>query len=147
MRSAIDNKRRRVEVGDVTAALPRAIAKTQQSILSDYVRATTSPRKESLYPQVLLSCALARKDELGFFAPADIRSPMTAIMRKRYEIPSFIRHLNDFALAERGAVLRKVGPPRRYRLRFNNPLMQPYVVMQGLASGMVDQRTVDRLSR
>ena len=57
---------------------------------------------------------------------------MTAIMKKNYDIPSFARHLASFANAERGSVLKKSGVKRRFRYRFTDPLMQPFVIMKGL---------------
>ena len=57
---------------------------------------------------------------------------MSAIMGRRYDIPSFAKHLNDFCDPARGRVLRKEGVKRKYRYRFRNPLMQPYVVMKGI---------------
>ena len=42
-------------------------------------------------------------------------------------------------LVQRGPILSKKGQPRRYRYRFANPLMQPYVTMRGLASGLITQ--------
>ena len=57
---------------------------------------------------------------------------MSKIMQKRYEIPSFARHLNSFCQLERGNVLKKEGEKHRYRYRFSNPLMQPFVIMKGI---------------
>ena len=82
-----------------------------------------------------MACALAKTDELGFFAAQDVRDPMKMITGKRYEIPSYAQHLNDFCDAKRGPILEKTGAKRRFRFRFVNPLMQPYVVMQGFAAG------------
>jgi hypothetical protein len=59
-------------------------------------------------------------------------------MKKPYDIPAFSRHLKDFCEKKRGAILQKSGTARRYRFRFVNPLMQPYVVMHGLSAGLID---------
>jgi hypothetical protein len=37
-------------------------------------------------------------------------------------------------------MLQKRGEPRRFRYRFVNPLLQPYVVMKALSEGLVRQR-------
>jgi hypothetical protein len=50
-------------------------------------------------------------------------------------IPSFARHLNEFTEDKRGPILKKIGTPRRFR--FINPLMQPYVIMQGCQQGKI----------
>lgn len=138
-RRAVQSGRQTVQKDDVRAAIGDAIHKTQQSILSAYHRATMSTRKGTLYSQVLLACALAQVDALGYFAAADVRKPMSRIMKKYYDIPAFSRHLNDFCEVVHGPLLQKTGTRRRFRFRFVNPLMQPYVIMQGLATGLIEE--------
>ena len=58
------------------------------------------------------------------------------------EIPSYARHLHGLSGPERGDVLERQGRPHQYRFRFSNPLMQPYVLMRGLQSEMVDLEDV-----
>lgn len=60
------------------------------------------------------------------------------------EIPSFSRHLSEFINNERGSVLKRTGSSRRFRYRFSNPLIQPYVIMRGLADGIVTEETLKR---
>src|SRR5262249_47535530 len=55
---------------DVSAAISLAVEKAQQSITSAYLKATRSVH-ESLFEQVLLACALAPKDDLGYFTSGD----------------------------------------------------------------------------
>lgn len=121
---------------DVAVAVEKAVEKAQQSIVSAYHAATSSPRADSLFEDVLLACAMADTDELGYFAAADVRDPLSKIKGKRYEIPAYSRHLNDFS-SDRGPVLQKTGSRRRYRFRFVSPLMQPYVLMRGRAEGKI----------
>lgn len=132
----VATERSNVDLADVRTAIDTALAKTQQSIISVYHKATNSPR-ENLYPQVLLSCALAQPDSLGYFAAVDVRGPLSKIMKKPYEIPAFSQHLNAFCEPSRGPVLQRTGTARRYRFRFENPLMQPYVVMDGIRKGLI----------
>jgi Cdc6-like AAA superfamily ATPase len=145
--SACDEGRKKVLMPDVHRAGKAAIEKAQQSIRNAYYRATTSPQKETLYAQVLLACALTEPDGLGFFAASDIREPIAVVTGKRYEIPSFSRHLNDFCEPQRGPVLEKAGTPRRYRFRFVNPLMQPYVIMHGLAHQLISEESLNLLGK
>lgn len=133
---AAQTNRTEVTVEDVRSAIDSALSKAQHSIISSYHKATNSPR-ENLYPQVLLSCALAATDNLGYFAAVDVRAPLSAIMGKPYEIPAFSQHLNAFCEALRGPVLQRTGTARRYRFRFVNPLMQPYVIMDGIRKGLI----------
>lgn len=122
---------------DVTAAIDNALSKAQHSIISSYHKATTSQR-ENLYPQVLLACAMAKTDSLGYFSAADVREPMSKIMNRQYDIPAFSQHLNAFCDDKRGPILQRVGETRRFRFRFINPLMQPYIVMDGMRRGLID---------
>jgi hypothetical protein len=69
-------------------------------------------------------CAVVWSLELAQFA-----------LEKKYDIPSFARHLASFCKRERASVLKKSGMKRRFRYRFTDPLMQPFVIMKGLADG------------
>ncbi len=126
----------RVELTDTQVAIDSALGKAQQSIISAYLTATASPR-ENMYQQVLLACAMAETDQLGYFAAVDVRDPLSKIMGRRYEIPAFSQHLNAFSEDHRGPVLQRTGTSRRFRFRFVNPLMQPFVIMDGLKKGLI----------
>ena len=126
-----------VEISDVEQAIATALANAQQSIRTAFHTATTSPRANNLYKQVLCACAVAKLDELGYFAAADVRGPLQKITGRNYGISAFARHLKEFCSDRRGRVLHRIGTPRRYRFRFGNPLMQPYTIMNGLSSQML----------
>lgn len=134
---AVTDDRTNVTTEDVIEATRTAVNKAQQSILSAYHKATASQQKDTLYAKVLLACALAPMDALGFFAARDIREPLSKIAGKKYEIPAFSRHLNELSAPQRGPILQQTGTERRYRFRFVNPMMQPFIVMQGLAEGLI----------
>lgn len=144
-RAAVDQKRSEIAPQDVDAAIARALDRAQESIISAYHRATLSTR-DNLYKQVLLACAMAHVDDLGYFSAGDVRGPLTAIMKRRYDIPAFARHLIALSEPQRGPVLQKSGFARKFRFRFVNPLLQPYVIMRGLADGTIDNNTLDRFS-
>ena len=131
-RSAIRKRRRVITEDDIKQAIKDAVENAQQSLRDNYRKAVSSPQTGNLFGQVLLACARARTDDFGYFAAADVRKPMSKIMKKPYEIPSFARHLNGFCQPERGCVLRKEGEKHRYRYRFTDPLMQPFVIMKGI---------------
>lgn len=133
---AAHSNRTRIETTDVRTAIDNALSKAQQTIISAHHQATLSPR-ENMYAQVLLACSLAEVDSLGYFSAVDVRLQLTEIMGKRYEIPAFSQHLNAFCESKRGPVLQRVGTTRRYRFRFVNPLMQPFVIMDGLKKKLI----------
>jgi len=132
-----------VRMEHVRTAIDQSLSKAQQSIIGAYHRATASPQ-ENLYCQVLLACALAQQDNLGTFAAVDVREPLTRIMGRHYDIPAFAQHLNKFCESDRGPILRKSGTARRYRFRFENPLMQPFVIMDGIKRSMISDSDVGR---
>jgi len=141
-RTAVDACSWVVQETHVEQALELAIVGSQQSLLRAYHSATTSPRPDNLFKQVLLACAMAKTDQLGYFAAADLRDPLSRIMRRPYDIPSYTQHLNQFCSPDRGNVLQRTGNRRRYRFRFRNPLLQPFVVMQGMQDSFIDKSDV-----
>lgn len=143
---AIDQGRLAVAWMDVQEAVKQAIDKTNQSNVDSYLRATGSPQKANLYSYILLACALTPTDELGRFSAADIRNPLSEIRGKPYRIPAFARHLNDFCREDRGSILQRSGQPRRYKYRFKDPQMRPFVTMQGLGRKYITEETWRKLS-
>lgn len=142
---AIMDDRDTIYVGDVDVGIREGVSKAQASIRSAWQTATRSPRPESLFEEVLLACALAPKDELGYFTASAVREPMSAIMEKPYGIPAFARHLNAFITPARGCVLQKRGEQNRYFYRFENPLLQPFVILNGLAEDLIDEEKLATL--
>lgn len=134
VRAALDNHSLEVNAEAVRSAIDRSIKGANQSIRTAYEQAVRSARKDNLFKDVLLACALAETSDLGFFAAQDIRGPMRAITGRDYEIPSFAQHLTEFCDQKRGPILQKTGSRRLFRYRFINPLLQPYVIMQGIQS-------------
>lgn len=142
--NTIHEERKTISRQDVTSAIEKSLEGAQQSIISAYHKATSSPR-ENLYKQVLLACALAKADYLGYFSAPDVRTPMSFIMGKLYEIPAFSQHLKNFCEEGRGPILQRTGITRRFRFRFINPLMQPYVIMDGLAKELISSEAAEKV--
>lgn len=140
--AAVERESVHVEQRDVDRAVAMAIKQTQGSISKAYSTATTSPRKDALFDWVLLACALARSDELGYFAPSDVRKPLERIAGKAYGYPQFARHLKQFVSSDRGGVFQVSGESRRRRYRFANPLLRPYAVLRGINDGVISANTV-----
>jgi len=136
-RNALKDERKEINLEDVHKATSTALDKTQRSIRKRFHDAVATSYKDTLFVPVLVACALAQTDELGRFAAANVRDPLSRITGEDYSIAAFSRHLNDFS-DNRGPVLYKEGEKRRYRYRFRNPLMQPYAIMHGFSEGLVD---------
>lgn len=145
-RAALDGLVLRIEESHLDTAIGQAIGAAQQSIRSAWHKATTSARKDNLFSDVLLSCALAKVDDIGTFAAQDVRAPLRAVTNRQYEIPTFAQHLNDFSDVKRGNILTKMGQTRRFRYRFNNPLMPPFVIMKGYADKKITAEVLRQVS-
>jgi energy-coupling factor transporter ATP-binding protein EcfA2 len=135
--NAANRKSAHVEDEDITSSIETALSKATQSIRNGYQTAITSPRKVNLYAQVLLACAMTKPDALGYFYAGDVRAPLEVVMGERYEIAAFSQHLNAFTEKERGPILKRTGKKRKYRFKFESPLMRPYVIMKGLEAGLI----------
>src|SRR5262249_23051857 len=126
-----------IKMRHVETAIKKVLEETQSSIKNAYHKAILSQRKDNLYSKVLLACALAETDDVGYFAPSSLRKPMLLITNNSHGAANHTKYLNDFCKDERGRILQRVGVTRRYRYRFQNPLMQSFVTMQGFADGLL----------
>ncbi|MGH2806095.1 MAG: AAA family ATPase [Actinomycetota bacterium] len=136
-RSAIDAQRPLVTMDDAQAGIRKVADRVEAWIQETYERATATTHGAK-YAEVLLGAALAPNDDKGYFAAAAVRKPLTAVMGKKYDIPSFNRQLNALTEDARGPVLVKTGAERKYRYRFIEPHMEPYVLMRSFTSGLLD---------
>jgi Cdc6-like AAA superfamily ATPase len=139
----VQDDRSEITATDVRNAIPKAV--DRHTIESDYQLATRSARKDALFAQVLLACALASKNKLGFFTSGAIRDPLEIIAGRRIEIPAFSNHLSQFLEPERGAILQREGSSRRYFYRFSDPIFQPYVVLNGLSQNLISDAQLRRI--
>jgi Cdc6-like AAA superfamily ATPase len=125
--------RKRVKGDDLAPAINGALEDVSQTVRRKYHDATFSNR-DTIYKEVLLACALSQKDEMGTFGSPEVRDKLRQITGHPYDIPAFANHLNEFSsTGPRGGVLQKRGTTRRFRYRFVDPLMPPYVLMRGHA--------------
>jgi Cdc6-like AAA superfamily ATPase len=147
-RQALDKKTLRISASHIKTAIASALTQIQESIRDAYDKATYSSRKGTLHSQVLLACALADADEFGRFQPIEVCDPLSSIMGggKEFTTDRFASHLKAFCEEDRGAVLQRRGVEYRWRYRFSNPLMQPYVIMRGIESGLVSDEHLRQIS-
>lgn len=140
---AVQDDRTHIDSEDVRAAIPRAIA--GHTIENSYLRVVRSSQPGNLYREVLLACAIAEKDRLGYFTSGQIRKPLEMIVGRYLDIPAFSKHMNEFLSTDRGCVLRREGKPRGYSYRFSEPMIQPYVIMSALNDGLITQEQLAAL--
>jgi hypothetical protein len=65
--------------------------------------------------------------------------PYSAILKEKKHIAHFEKHLRRFSLEEVGDILIKRGGDRQQRFRFKDPMMQPYVIIRGIRSELIDE--------
>jgi hypothetical protein len=87
------------------------------------------------FGELLLACALiTNTDESGYFAPIQVAEPLAALVEKRRDVAHYIDQLHKLATPERGDILQRSGEKRGYRFRFRDPMMQPFILMKGVAA-------------
>jgi len=134
---AIDHRRLEVTNEDVEASMDRFIRDSATSFKDAYRDATRS-NQDNFFQQSLLACALAKTDDEGYFTANDIVEPYSAIMKERKRHAHFEKHLRRFSSADGGNILVKKGGDRQQIFRFKDPMMQPYVIIRGIQSKMID---------
>ena len=143
---AIDCHELAVGIEHVDSALPACIEQTDQSVRRQHHQATISSRRANIYKEVLLAAALAQVDELGYFQPVSLKSPLAHLLDREAKVSLFGQHLKNLCLPTRGAILEQTGVERRYRYRFVEPMMQPFILMNGLRSGSINREQVRELA-
>lgn len=140
---AIQNDQVRVEISNVDSALESAVS--GHTMEDRYLKAIYSPQPGNLYREVLLACALAKKDNLGYFSSKQVRGPLSRIAGRELDIPAFSSHLSKFADIERGVILRREGQRKSYRYQFTDPMIQPYVIITALHEGLITNALLDEI--
>ena len=134
---AIEQGRKRIKEQDVDEAINEMLQGSLQSLRDIYEAATRSNQPGNLFKEVLAACAITKSDDAGYFVPAAVKQQLESILRRSMTIAQYQNHLNDFS-SKRGDILQKAGTERAYRYRFRQPEMQPYVIMKGLADGLIE---------
>jgi Cdc6-like AAA superfamily ATPase len=133
-RQALLNDRSEIRRQDVMEGLKVGLSKLDRSLSRAYEEATYSPRKTRL-KEVLLACAIAKLGDMGDFSPSDLRAPYSRIIDEHVDIDRFNPQLTTLATTR--DILVREGEERRWRYRFRDPLMEPYVLLEGLQSGAI----------
>jgi DNA polymerase III delta prime subunit len=130
----------------VEAAMPDCIEDVDQTVREQYHVATISPRAGNIYKEVLLAAALAPVDDLGYFAPAALQQALSTILNRPAKVSLFGQHLKILCDPNHGNMLEQVGTDRRYRYRFADPMMQPFILMNGIRDRLVTREQVEKLA-
>jgi histone H3/H4 len=136
-RCALAARRLTIEQNDTIVAIDSMVKTSDQTIDEAYSKAVLSNKKNNLYKQVLLACALAKSDDLGRFIPSDVLPQLTKILGRNIKIANFYPHIEAFCEPERGGILEKRGVSKAYKYRFREPKMLPYVIMRSFKEGLM----------
>ena len=134
-KQAMEQNRDEISQADFDLAVQDAINDTQESIRNTYFKATVATKK-TIFREVLVACALAPEDEYGTFRASDIDRPLEQVAGRHYGLPQYSYHIAQLCMSGRGPILEKLGSPKRYRYRFTNPLMKPFVLLNAYAAGL-----------
>jgi len=136
---ATSELRRRITEEDVDHSIEEVLRGSLESLRSAYEQAIYSNQPGSLYKEILLSCALAVSDDGGYFTPAAVLTPFEKVRGKPMTIAQYRNHLAEFNGEKRGSILQRKGQERSFRYRFKDPAMLPYILMKGIADGMISE--------
>jgi len=144
--SAVDSGKRNVRLKDVDVAITKPVGQAHQSLVNAYRKAVYSAKK-NLFTETLLACAVAKTDESGYFSPANVRKPFQVITKKpQYNIPNFLPVMKTLTDESHGPALVKTGEAYGLQYRFSKALLRPFVIMQGLSSGLLNDEQLKALS-
>lgn len=145
-KKTLESRNLTIDINNVENAIPACIDETAQTIRKQYHTATMSPRKGNIYKEVLLAAALTQGDDLGYFAPSDLQKFLPKLLnRDMAPVSLFGAHLKNLCEPDRGKILEQTGSERKYRCRFVEPMMQPFILMQALRSNRISRQQVNDL--
>ena len=141
-RAALDAGQTTISDADVISGMHTAVERADQTHRELYYKATTATRKSNLWKEVVASCALADSDERGYFATRAVQDRLSIVLKRPVIQQTLAYHLGNLTEESRGPLLARDGPPRRYRYRFCNPLMRPFITMKAMSDGMIEPAAV-----
>jgi hypothetical protein len=142
--SCIKNRKLHITEEVIRNSIENCFADVDQILIDCYVKAVFETRKGNQFKWVIAACALAEQDELGRFSATDVAEPLSAIRGEVMDPTGFTFHLNDLCSDERGSILEREGARGRYRYRFVQPIIQPFIIMKSLATGVLTELVLDK---
>lgn len=136
---AIKERRLIVTAADVELSMDAFIEDVEITFRDAYRDATRS-NQANYFRQSLLACALAETDDEGWFTANDVLAPYSAIMKAKKTISHYEKHLARFSSDDGGNIIEKRGGERQQQFRFADPMMQPYVILRGIQTKMIDEK-------
>ena len=145
-RAALEAHTFSIAVEHIDKAVTECVAETAEIIKLQHRKAIRGGRKTSIFEQVILAAALAATDSGGCFAPADLRRPLAELLgQDEASLSRYGYHLKLLCEDDYGRIFVRIGSKRKYRYRFIEPMMQPFVLMQALCDGVANWRQISTL--
>ncbi|MEA2453522.1 MAG: hypothetical protein QOG04_2232 [Actinomycetota bacterium] len=135
-REAIAEGRSGISLSDVDSSMKRVVGRVHETIRGLYNQATHGPNEAELR-HALRASALARWDDRGFFGEDEVGEVWRMTSRDGSDAGDISFLLDDLSTTERGEAIEFKRTQRGLRYRFTTPLLQPYVLMEGLLSGEI----------
>ncbi len=140
---AINHSRTEIYKSDYDAAIRAAVEEKSRTLGQDYQKATHSPRRTSSQRSCSHAPLLQDRADLSAQKMSALRLVESCAISMKYKRLFVI--LTSFSQEPRGPVLKKEGQTRRFQYKFVEPMMQPYVLMKGLAEGLISEEQLDIL--
>ena len=136
--SAIRNRRVRILIQDVDAAVEKFVVESEPSFLDGYRRATESRQADNLFREVILACAITPTDSDGFFRSSDVIQTLNLMSSEKHRESIHIQqHLSQFISEKRGNILIRRGADTSHKYRFADATMQSFIIMKAIIDGIV----------
>jgi hypothetical protein len=131
---AIKRSLDKIDADLVMEALFLALDNATQAVVKSYTDATSAARSDAQFADTLLACAMTPGDGLGFFSASDVAAPLSYLRGANVSSGNYLHHLKRFCGPPSWA-LESRGEKRSTRFRFFNPMMKPFVLMNGVREG------------
>lgn len=133
--AALNRRTLTINQEDIDTAARQFVDNAQESLKESYRVATHSKAPNAIYEEVLLACALAKKDQYGNFTITSVANAISTLRQRDVTAGVFAEHMAKFCEdAERGQPLSRKGAKGSWVYKFANPLLQPYVLLRGKTS-------------
>jgi len=146
-KAALERESLIITIDDVDHCMTECIEQIDQSIRRKYHKGTLSPRAGNIYKEVLLAAALAPVDELGYFQPASLRRPLSKLLDRDAPVSLFGQHLKHLCQEDHGHILEQTGVSRKFRYRFTQPMMQPFILINARRNELITRVQIEQLAR
>lgn len=145
-RDAIARGTRGIALESVDEAIERVIGRVHETIRGLYNQATHGPDGDD-FKKALRASALAGWDDRGYFREQDVSGTWRTMIGQAAARGKITKLLDQLCKTERGEAIEKKKTARGMSYRFSTPMLQPYVLMEGLLSGELTPEMLNDLAR